>query len=72
LVARLAQRQTDREKETDVCYPNHPKFPGDIYNAMLAKQSEIVKYWLKKDQTKVRVAKHRLKKRTAKRATVRV
>ena len=46
-------------------YPNHPKFPGDTYTACLAKQSEIVTYWLKKDQTKVRVAKHRLKKRTA-------
>jgi hypothetical protein len=46
-------------------YPNHPKFPGDAYTAVLAKQSELLRYCSKKDQTKVRVARHRRKKRTA-------
>jgi hypothetical protein len=46
-------------------YPDYPKVPGDKYTAISAKESEIVTYWLKREQTKLRVVKHRLKKRQA-------
>ncbi len=46
-------------------YPNHPKLPGDACTAILAKESELITYWFKKNRTKLRVAQHRLKKRTA-------
>jgi hypothetical protein len=49
-------------------YPNFPEVLGDTYSVMLSKLPGMMADQRKKERTKLRVARHRLKKRTARMA----
>jgi hypothetical protein len=46
-------------------YPNPPRRPADVSTELLSKLSRVLADWRKRNRTKLRVARHRLKKRTS-------